>query len=62
MITNITSTIASGTANSKVSHFRPPPSRRPTKAGAEMKLIAESCVAMVDRASGNQPIALLPRK
>jgi len=42
MITNITSNIASGTANSKVSHFRPPPSLRPTKAGAEMKLIADS--------------------
>ena len=38
----IKNAIARGTPNSKVSHCNPPPCFNPTKAGAEMKLIAES--------------------
>ena len=40
----------------------PPSGRKPTKAGAEMKLIAESCVAIVDNVNGNVPIERPPRK
>jgi hypothetical protein len=40
--TNIIKSIAIGTAISKVSHLRPPPNLRPTKAGAEIKLIADN--------------------
>ena len=54
--------IANGTPNSYVSHWSPPPSFNPTKAGAEIKLIADNCVAIVDKLSGNQPIFLPPRK
>ena len=54
--------MASGTASSKVSHFIPPPCFKPTKAGAEMKLMAESCVAMVESSSENQPKFLSPTK
>jgi hypothetical protein len=38
-IMTITIIMAKGTPNSKVSHFIPPPCRKPTKAGAETKLI-----------------------
>jgi len=42
MMTNMIKIIANGTANSKVSHFMPPFSFRPTNAGADIKLIADN--------------------
>ena len=54
--------IASGTANSKVNHFMPPPNFNPTNAGADIKLMADNCVAIVDKLNGNQPILFPPKK
>ena len=57
----ISNSMANGTASSYDSQINPPPSRNPTKAGAEIKLTAESCVAMIERRSGFQ-FKLLPAK
>ena len=42
--------MAIGTANSYCNHINPPPSEKPTKAGAPSKLFVEHCVASVDAA------------
>ncbi len=46
--------IARGTASSYWSQVRPPPSRMATKAGREMKLMAEVWVAMVEIPTAHQ--------
>ena len=61
-ITIIIKIMANGTANSNVSHFIPPFNFKPTKAGAEIKLIADNCVAIVERLKGNHPRLFPPKK
>jgi hypothetical protein len=58
----IKNNIAKGTPNSYVNHIIPPPSLSPTNAGAEIKLIADNCVAAVLIDNGNHPKLLPPRK
>ena len=61
-IKTITKIMAMGTPNSKVNHFMPPPSRKPTNAGADTKLMTDNCVAITDIQSANQPNCRPPRK
>ena len=46
----ISAAIASGTANSYCNQTSPPPTVKPTNAGAPSKLLVEHCVAIVDAA------------
>ncbi len=50
----MTRMMASGTANSYCSQVSPPPSLRATKAGMEIKLMADVWVAMVEIPTDHQ--------